>query len=143
MTAPLLPVELRLLTPFATPGLEGLRKSLLSVLSTSPDPELRARAILLTAHTNDFRPVFADVLPVPANVLREPVAKPRGLFDVYNDVSLLREALRDAQTELSVSGLSKGYMELIHTRVYSHSPQQVVSAACALVIFGAMVAPSP
>ena len=67
-SAPLTPVELRLLTSFNQVGLETLRKGLLSSISLATGVELRARAVTLTAHQNDFRAVFTDVLRLPAAV---------------------------------------------------------------------------
>jgi len=139
-SAPLTPVELRLLTSFNQVGLETLRKGLLSSISLATGVELRARAVTLTAHQNDFRAVFTDVLRLPAAVLREGVTKPRSVFDIRADVALLREALQQAQAELRSLGLSQGYLDLIDTRLSSNSPQQVVNAASAVLLFGAMLA---
>jgi hypothetical protein len=72
--------------------------------------------------------------------LREGVTKPRSVFDIRADVALLREALQQAQAELRSLGLSQGYLDLIDTRLSSNSPQQVVNAASAVLLFGAMLA---
>jgi hypothetical protein len=141
LSAPLLPVEQRLLTPFNQRGLEVLRQGVLAVICTAGDVEVRIRAVLLTAHQNDFRPVFADVLYVPPSILREQIIKPRSLFLIHAQIAPLQEALDQAQRELNTLGLSNGYLELIASRVRSRSPQQVVNAACAILLFGAMFAP--
>lgn len=140
MLAPLLPVELRLLKPFNQTGLETLRRALLEATSRETQMDRRARAVLLIAHLNDFRPVFADVLPVPAATLNESIGRRRRLFEMNADVRLLEAALQQAQRELGALGLSRSYLDLIASRVSSNSPQHRVSAACAILLFGAMLA---
>ena len=138
--APLLPVEERLLTPFNQAGLETFRKTMLASVSAATTLELRVRATLLTAHQNDFRAVFADVLTVPASILAESIIKPKKLFDVHASVSLLREVGSQALRELRGLGLSKGYADLIDERLQSSSPQYVVTAAAAVCLLGGMLA---
>lgn len=139
--APLLPVEIRLRSPFMTPALEELRRHVLTVISHSPRLDPRIRGVLLMANFNDFRPVFKDVLAIPASILLETICGQRKLFDIYRDLQPFQSRMQRATSELQRLGLSQGYVELIATRTYSHSPQQVIGAACAILLFGSLLQP--
>lgn len=139
--APLLPVERRLRTSLRTPALETLRRRVLTAISRDEMLDHRIRGVLLTAHFNDFRPVFADVLPVPPDILREIVCKRRKLFDLYAELKPAVPTMHLAVEELRREGISQGYIDLIRARVDGHSPQQVVDAACAILLFGALFDP--
>lgn len=138
---PLIPVEERLLLPFQTEGLEALRVGVLKAICSASNEENRVRAILLTTQTNDFRAVLLDVLVIPSRLLAEPIIKPRAVFAVDVALNLLREAQRRAQRELGVLGLSKGYQDLLDARVTGSLPQYRVSAACATLVFAALLDP--
>jgi len=139
--APLLPVEERLRTPLVTPALEELRRAVLTRISRDSMLDHRIRGVLLTAHANDFGPVFADVLFVPDTILGEIICKRRKLFDLYRELVPYTPVMLRAIPELNAWGLSRGYLELIDARVRSTSPQQVVGAACAILLFGAVLQP--
>jgi hypothetical protein len=47
--------------------------------------------------------------------------------------------MREAAEELRRLGLSHGYIELIRARIETHSPQQVVDTACAILLFGSLL----
>lgn len=141
--APLLPVEIRLRVAFPSPGLETLRRGVLNVITTDPNLDHRIRGVLLTAHFNDFRAVLADVLYVPPTILSEIICKRRRLFELYADITPLQNTMRRALQELGALGLSQGYRDLIIARAAGPSPQQVVDAACAILLFGSLMQPEP
>ena len=137
--APLIPVEVRLRDPFLRPRNEELRRHVLTIISRDRMLDHRIRGVLLTAHFNDFRPVFADVLAVPPPIFLEAICKRRKLFDLYRDLLPFQPTMHAAVLELQAQGLSQGYVQLIDERIFSHSPQQVVDAACAILLFAALL----
>jgi len=139
MPTALTPVETRLLTPFNTPGLETVRLRVLAAICGASDIERRIRAVTLTSQRNDFGPVFADVMTLPHDVLTDSITKPRSLFLVHSELTVLRKEWPVALSELAALRLSQAYLDLIDARLKSDSPQQVVTAACAVVIFGAIL----
>ena len=140
---PLLPVEVRLRTALPYAALEQLRRRVLTVISRDEMLDHRIRGTLLTANYDDFRPVFRDVLAIPPAILLESVCGRRRLFELYHDLTPSIPTMHQAIAELRSLGLSQGYVDLIRARVDGVSPQQVVGAACAIVLFGALLQPTP
>lgn len=137
--APLLPVEIRLRSPFTQNNLERMRRSVLTHISRDHMLDHRIRGTLLTAHFDDFRPVLTDVLFVPAPILAEIICKRRKLFAQYTDLLPLRTDARAALEELRKMGLSEGYLQLISSRLEGTSPQQYIGALCAMLLLGALL----
>ena len=141
-TTPYLPIEERAAQPFGTPGLEALRRGLISSICDASSVAKRVRAILLTGQTNDFQAVFADLLVIPSRVYAEGIVRKRPVFAIDAELVPLREAAIRAQSELTALGLSKGYRDLLEIRLLSNSPQHRVSAACTMILLAALLDPS-
>lgn len=142
LAAPLTPAELRLRTPFLTPGLETLRRGILQLITGSFILDQRIRSALLYAYQNDFLAIFADILPVDAAILRETVPKRRKLFTMHAGLdTVLDLAAAQARVELMQGGLARAYTDLLEIRYLSASPQHRLTAACAHLFFGAMIYP--
>lgn len=141
-TAPLTTVEQRLRVPFETPGLETLRRGVLQLVTGASILDQRIRSALLLAHQNDFVPIFADIMPVPAEILLEVIPKRRKLFTMMADLRAWDVAAASARLELARGGLPREYVELLTVRYLSASPQHKVTAACAHLFFGALLFPA-
>jgi hypothetical protein len=134
-----LTIEILLRGPLPTPALEKYRKSVLSTISGDSMLDHRIRGLVLIAYENDFGPVFREILDIPSTVLEENVCKRRRVYDADRELRVLEPLAAQARRELQQLGLSPQYITMLETRVRSASPQHRVSAACATILFAAVL----
>lgn len=136
---PLLPVELRMLQPYASEALEEIRRTAIHMVSTDNMIEHRVRGVLLTTYKNDFNAIFNDVLDVPAAILAERICKPRRLFEMDAIIQPLDVTLAAARQELLRLGCTQQYLTVIEARALGPSPQHRVAATCAIAMMAAVL----